>query len=62
MDIFVEEIPFLGTKIVQKHRRNTEGRTITMPMNIYIFSNIEKKKWHRISFYFVSDLISAFFH
>lgn len=43
MDIFVEQIPFLGTKIVQKHWRNTEGRTITMPMNIYIFSNIEKK-------------------
>lgn len=29
---------------------------------IYSFSNMEKKeKWHRISSYFVSDLISAFF-
>lgn len=48
MDIFVEQFPFLGTKIVQKHRRNTEGRTISMPMYIYIFPT--EKKWHRISF------------
>lgn len=50
MDTLVEQIPFLGTKIVQKHRRNTEGRTITMPMYIYIFFQHREKKWHRISF------------
>lgn len=36
-----------------------------MPMNIFIYIDFffqhREKKWHRISFYFVSDLISAFF-
>lgn len=55
MDIFVEQIPFLGTKIVQKYQRNTEGRTISMPMYIYIFSNIEKKSG--IEYHFILYLI-----
>lgn len=55
MDIFVEQIPFLGTKIVQKHWRNTEGRTITMPMNIYIFFQHREKSG--IEYHFILYLI-----
>ena len=46
MDIFVEQFPFLGTKIVQKHPRNTEGKNYIDANVLYIFffSNIEKKK------------------